>query len=204
MQCDNVDQHLSAYRDGELEPNLAREVREHLAGCASCRAALYEMDQVWDLLGAHESIEPPADFLAVVRRRVSTHVRPVMTYARAKVWAMGAAAAVVLCAFGLFAALTPSPDGPIGEGLPDDALFAPLPDATVERDLMKAATEDPDMLGILETLEIVEGSKVDLDLLRDLDAIASAQRSLEGRGGDEITLVKAAALLDLESAVWSD
>jgi len=204
MQCESIATHLSAYRDGELEAPLAREVREHLAGCSSCREALYEMDRVWDLLGAYESVEPPADFLAAVRRTVSTRVRPAVTYARAKVWAMGAAAAVVLCAFGLFAALTAKPDRPRGTTLPEDGLFAPLPDATVESDLVQAVTRDPDMLGILETLEIVDGSHVDPELLRDLDAIVAAQRALEGQGSEDIGLVEAAALLDLDSAVWSD
>ncbi|HJX73378.1 MAG TPA: zf-HC2 domain-containing protein [Candidatus Deferrimicrobiaceae bacterium] len=39
MACKEIRETISAYVDGEASPEEAREVREHLRGCAQCRSA---------------------------------------------------------------------------------------------------------------------------------------------------------------------
>lgn len=40
--CGEARDHLAELVDGELEPAVAASVREHVAGCAACRAAVAE------------------------------------------------------------------------------------------------------------------------------------------------------------------
>ena len=48
MNCRTICEHLSAYLDDELAPELAERVREHLASCATCRT---ELDSLRELTG---------------------------------------------------------------------------------------------------------------------------------------------------------
>ena len=50
---------LGAYVLGGLEPDEVREVEEHLAGCAECRAELVELEEMKEFLGE----VPPEAFL---------------------------------------------------------------------------------------------------------------------------------------------
>jgi anti-sigma factor RsiW len=50
---------LGAYALGGLEPDEVREVDEHLAGCAECRAELVELEEMKEFLGE----VPPEAFL---------------------------------------------------------------------------------------------------------------------------------------------
>ncbi len=50
---------LGAYALGALEPDEAREVEQHLAGCAECRAELAEFEEMKEFLGE----VPPEAFL---------------------------------------------------------------------------------------------------------------------------------------------
>ncbi|QNE17595.1 hypothetical protein F1D05_06340 [Kribbella qitaiheensis] len=50
---------LGAYALGALEPDGVREVDEHLAGCAECRAELVELEEMKEFLGE----VPPEAFL---------------------------------------------------------------------------------------------------------------------------------------------
>jgi hypothetical protein len=50
---------LGAYALGALEPDEVREVDEHLAGCAECRAELAELEEMKEFLGE----VPPEAFL---------------------------------------------------------------------------------------------------------------------------------------------
>jgi len=65
-----IEQQLSAYLDGELTPEWAAEVREHLAGCAACRADLEGLRAVKRLLGALPVPEPPGDLETAILARV--------------------------------------------------------------------------------------------------------------------------------------
>ncbi|MDR7537862.1 MAG: zf-HC2 domain-containing protein [Armatimonadota bacterium] len=70
-----VEQQLSAYLDGELTPDRAAEVREHLAGCAACQADLQALRAVKRLLGALRAPEPAPDLEAAILARVERESR---------------------------------------------------------------------------------------------------------------------------------
>lgn len=51
MHCQEIQDNLSAYLDGELPPEAAREVERHLEECAVCRDLLNELRSVAHVLG---------------------------------------------------------------------------------------------------------------------------------------------------------
>ena len=52
MKCPEINEHLSAYLDGELEAELEREVEAHLDICEACRAERDALKQVMGMLHA--------------------------------------------------------------------------------------------------------------------------------------------------------
>jgi anti-sigma factor RsiW len=61
---EHVTEWLGAYHDGELHGARLRQVEEHLAGCAACRAELEEMRS---LSGMLQSDVPVGEFLSAER-----------------------------------------------------------------------------------------------------------------------------------------
>jgi hypothetical protein len=89
---------LGAYALGALDPDEVREVDEHLATCAECRAELAELEEMKDFLGevppeAFLDGPPPDGDLLLQRtlREVRTPVKP-----KRSRWLMVAAAVVVV------------------------------------------------------------------------------------------------------------
>jgi anti-sigma factor RsiW len=66
---------LSAYADGEVAAERAAALREHLNRCASCRAALSDLREIWDTLDELESAEPDPYFAARLARRAAARRR---------------------------------------------------------------------------------------------------------------------------------
>lgn len=62
---------LSAYLDRELPPPEAREIEEHLADCADCRARFTGMQNVVASLRRLERLAPPPTLGEVVARRAA-------------------------------------------------------------------------------------------------------------------------------------
>jgi Tol biopolymer transport system component/anti-sigma factor RsiW len=60
MNCERAEEHLSAYLDDMLDPQLREEVRAHLDRCAHCREVLADYRRFDALLGMTPRIEPPA------------------------------------------------------------------------------------------------------------------------------------------------
>jgi anti-sigma factor RsiW len=56
MNCQRVNQVLSAYQDGELDPALGHEVDLHLQGCPACHA---EWDGLQKLVQHLRLVQPP-------------------------------------------------------------------------------------------------------------------------------------------------
>jgi predicted anti-sigma-YlaC factor YlaD len=60
MQCQELLSHLDEYVDGETQSALCRALREHLAGCESCRVVVDNIRQTITLYraGARVSFPP--------------------------------------------------------------------------------------------------------------------------------------------------
>jgi anti-sigma factor RsiW len=65
-----IAQQLSAYLDGELAPDEAVQVREHLDGCPSCRGELDELRGTKRVLGRLRPIDVPPDLDAAILARI--------------------------------------------------------------------------------------------------------------------------------------
>jgi anti-sigma factor RsiW len=71
MKCPKVQDHLSAYVDGEVPEELRRKLEAHLEACTICRAelaALGRLDQALATLPAPASPDVTRRVLAQVRR----------------------------------------------------------------------------------------------------------------------------------------
>ncbi len=52
QNCESLLGSLSEYIDGELNPELCREIEKHLAGCENCRVVLNTTRRTIDLMQA--------------------------------------------------------------------------------------------------------------------------------------------------------
>jgi anti-sigma factor RsiW len=59
LECHRVTELLSAWLDGELEPEEGRRLSAHLQGCAACRRELSRLTALDAALGALKSPVPP-------------------------------------------------------------------------------------------------------------------------------------------------
>lgn len=67
---------LSALRDASLAPDEAQRLREHVAGCAACRARLADYDTVASVLRQQRELEPGERIISGVRERLATQRAP--------------------------------------------------------------------------------------------------------------------------------
>jgi hypothetical protein len=68
--CRDVRADFSAYLEGDLDPRLTGETRDHLEGCADCRAELELLRRTLGALRRLPDLPPPAAILAGVRARL--------------------------------------------------------------------------------------------------------------------------------------
>jgi len=61
---------LSEYLDGELPPPARTDFETHLASCAACRQDLASLRTTLATLARLSRVEPPANFLDQVRRKI--------------------------------------------------------------------------------------------------------------------------------------
>jgi Tol biopolymer transport system component len=59
MNCEQAEEHLSAYLDEMLEPSARAELAAHLSACDTCRAELAELRRLDGVLAATPRIAPP-------------------------------------------------------------------------------------------------------------------------------------------------
>lgn len=57
--CLAIQEHFSAYLDGELPDDKARAVQSHLETCPRCRKEFETFQRLWDLLAAAPVAVPP-------------------------------------------------------------------------------------------------------------------------------------------------
>jgi anti-sigma factor RsiW len=67
---------ILALLDGELDPAVAGEIREHCAACAPCGQVLREFSEVRGLLAAHAPSEPLRPAWPAVRTRLEAAAAP--------------------------------------------------------------------------------------------------------------------------------
>lgn len=71
QNCDELLGSLSAYIDGELRPELCRELEKHLAGCDNCRVVLNTTKRTIDLVHSPaEKSDLPEDVRARLFKRL--------------------------------------------------------------------------------------------------------------------------------------
>lgn len=71
-RCDAVAPLLEAFHDGTLPAASARMVAEHVMGCASCRAALDELAEVYRLIRAAPVLVAPPELRQGLYARIAT------------------------------------------------------------------------------------------------------------------------------------
>jgi anti-sigma factor RsiW len=75
MNCEQAGLLLNSFLAGRLSGEPSREVRNHLASCASCAAKLSRVDRIEILIAEDQGIEPSADLPLRFRRRLEEHRR---------------------------------------------------------------------------------------------------------------------------------
>jgi anti-sigma factor RsiW len=62
MNCEQIQNTLSAFIDNELKDEEIRRIREHLKQCPGCAEELKSLSTAWDFMGAAEEMEPSPYF----------------------------------------------------------------------------------------------------------------------------------------------
>jgi anti-sigma factor RsiW len=156
-KCEEVGSKLIAYLDQRANPVERREVEEHLAGCAACRARAEEFLSVSNMLGEMPAIEPSVGFNARVRQRVAAEPRP-NWFAWFEPQARFALSAALLVALAVWIARLPA-SHPVA---PSTAASAASSEQEFE------AVKD---LGVLENYDVV----TKMDALSELVPAAASQ-----------------------------
>jgi hypothetical protein len=102
MDCSAARQHLSAFHDGELAPELRASVAEHLATCDACAQRLLEVRRLSDAAAKLPGPEVPAELWANIEKRLAAQAAgsrsPIARKIHRRRWAALAAALLVLAA----------------------------------------------------------------------------------------------------------
>lgn len=110
MQCQEIQDLLSAYLDGMLDPSLKDSTDRHLRECPACRAEFDDLKMVVGLVRDLPLVEPPGGFRQSLRHKLESKAGQVRKDSRLSRLATGrwsgmaAAAASFLLVFGLAAA----------------------------------------------------------------------------------------------------
>lgn len=75
MRCEEIQGHLSAYLEDEVEPTERRAMEDHLQGCVGCRHELNLLRQTVFALRSLEEIEVPPRLTAAIEAGVSDRGR---------------------------------------------------------------------------------------------------------------------------------
>lgn len=76
MQCQEVQELLSAYLDGMLDPSEKDRADRHLLRCQACRSELEDFKMVLGLLRDLPPVDPPAQFRRELRNKLSQAAIP--------------------------------------------------------------------------------------------------------------------------------
>jgi anti-sigma factor RsiW len=180
MKCQQMDERLDDYVDGNLDEAAAREVEQHLAACAACRAA----EQATRRLLAHaaalpRSVAPPGDLWPGIERRVARRGLAGLLAWR-QPWLLASAAAVALAVVA----------GVVWRGAPEGVQAVAIPSAGPSLEPVSTGPrEDPSLADaereyeaaaktLLAVLEQSRGRMAAADLARVEDNVAVIDRAL--------------------------
>jgi anti-sigma factor RsiW len=76
MKCEDLRMEWMSFVGRKASPSDRKQIEDHLAGCAACRARLSEFRGVWEVLDELPAIEPSFGFDARVRERVAAEPAP--------------------------------------------------------------------------------------------------------------------------------
>lgn len=160
MTCDQILREIPDYLEGLLEAPEAARVAEHLSACPACRAEAERQEAVWEMLGADEPVEAPAD----LARRVLERAAPregsgpagILRFVPRRRWAVPAlaAAAVLVLAVGALVLQRASKEAPPLAGLTEEER-----QVVAHLDLLEDY-ELLDNLDMVENLELLENQEV--------------------------------------------
>jgi hypothetical protein len=72
MKCTDIEKHLSAYIDDELDAPIRLQVANHLSECRHCSEILESLEGVASIMGAQTTVYAPADFLDKLHERIQS------------------------------------------------------------------------------------------------------------------------------------
>ena len=107
MNCENIENHLGAYVDGELESQAQVRVEAHFAECRSCRGELETLQSLAAGLAEPPTVDVPENLWAAIEKRLDAeHVPagPVHTTWRSRIPIR--TAAMIALVFGVGALVT--------------------------------------------------------------------------------------------------
>lgn len=161
MSCSKCKKNLVALLDGELDSALTTDLRDHLAGCASCQGELAKLDGTLEAMARHRAPPPSPSFDSDFARRLrlAKAEREEKPKRARRFWMFGgfagaaAAAAIALFALGVWR------NGPT----------APAKVAEIE---------------LAQNLELLENYDVvsSLDALEDFEIVSNLDSLLEEEG----------------------
>jgi anti-sigma factor (TIGR02949 family) len=75
IDCKDVWDHISAYIDAEIEPELRKEIDRHLEHCSICSATIDSTRNIVVLVADERVFEIPAGFSERLHRRLDEAIR---------------------------------------------------------------------------------------------------------------------------------
>jgi anti-sigma factor RsiW len=102
MKCEEAEELVSPYIDGELTQSKAQLLESHLAGCARCKATLERYQRLKEEMRAMKFPEPNKEELRAARPQV------VIKVTRGVGWVIFIAFLAALVLFGLYELVTES------------------------------------------------------------------------------------------------
>lgn len=155
MNCERMESQLIAYLDGRASVAERREVDQHLAACAACRARVEGFRGVWKILDETPAPEPSAWFDARLRQRIAAEPPPGI-WMRMAAWLPQprlALATLALVLVGIWAATVTGPQ------LPGRAATSPV------------AMSEEQNFRMIKNMQVLEN----YDVLKDLSALNEPQ-----------------------------
>ena len=111
MNCETLEELISAYVDGEVTEEERQTVEQHVASCASCRAALQDFSTAQTLLRTLPVLDAPQGFRQRVTERVEQKSRSwAWRWLAAPRFALGTIALLSISAGVLFWSLRQTPN----------------------------------------------------------------------------------------------